>query len=78
MRVLPRHLAGPGLTDLRAAWPFPFDEDWSLHQPEEGPAFATSPCLRLWISLVLEPDSPSKGQWTIAANRAPFGPADHL
>ncbi|MGW7423582.1 DUF317 domain-containing protein [Streptomyces sp. NPDC054813] len=78
LRVLPHHLAGPGLTDLRAAWPFPFDEDWSLHQPAEGPAFATSPCLRLWTSLVPEPDNPNKGQWTIAANRVPFGPAAWL
>ncbi|WP_258528061.1 DUF317 domain-containing protein [Streptomyces sp. NBRC 110611] len=75
MKVLPRHLAGPGPLDPRTVWPFPFDEDWSLHQPAKGQAFATSPCLRLWTSLVLEPDSPSKGKWTIAANRVPFGPA---
>ncbi|MFF6772754.1 DUF317 domain-containing protein [Streptomyces sp. NPDC012637] len=75
VKVLPRHLAGPGPASPHTAWPFPFDKDWSLHQPEEGTAFATSPCLRLWTSLVLEPDKPRKGTWTIAANRVPFGPA---
>ncbi|MFD7320626.1 DUF317 domain-containing protein [Streptomyces sp. NPDC059875] len=75
VKVLPRHLAGPGPASPRTAWPFPFDKDWSLHQPEEGTAFATSPCLRLWTRLVLEPDRPRKGTWTIAANRVPFGPA---
>ncbi|MEV6807735.1 hypothetical protein [Streptomyces sp. NPDC051132] len=29
--VLPRCLAGPGPIDLRVIWPFPFDEDWTLH-----------------------------------------------
>ncbi|MGW4160401.1 DUF317 domain-containing protein [Streptomyces sp. SS162] len=75
VKVLPRHLAGPGPASPHSAWPFPFDKDWSLHHPEEGTAFATSPCLRLWTSLVLEPDKPRKGTWTIAANRVPFGPA---
>ncbi|MFF2567320.1 DUF317 domain-containing protein [Streptomyces sp. NPDC058084] len=74
VKVLPRHLAGPGPISPHTAWPFPFDKDWTLHQPEEGTAFATSPCLRLWTSLVLEPDKPRKGTWTIAANRVPFGP----
>ncbi|WP_414169108.1 DUF317 domain-containing protein [Streptoverticillium reticulum] len=72
VKVLPRHLAGPGPTDLRTAWPFPFEEDWSLTQPAKGPALATSPCLRLWTGLVPEPDSRGKGKWTIAANRVPF------
>ncbi|KPI02858.1 protein of unknown function DUF317 [Actinobacteria bacterium OK074] len=75
VRVLPRHLAGPGPTDLRTAWPFPFDADWSLLLSEEGPAFAVSPCLRLWTSLVPEPDQPRNGRWTITACRTPFGPA---
>ncbi|MGW7005889.1 DUF317 domain-containing protein [Streptomyces sp. NPDC054933] len=44
------------------------------HQPEKGPALATSPCLRLWAGLVPEPDTPGKGKWTIAANRVPFAP----
>ncbi|WP_086832250.1 DUF317 domain-containing protein [Streptomyces sp. NRRL B-24572] len=74
VKVLPRHLAGPGPASPRTAWPFPFDKDWSLHQPEEGTAFATRPCLRLWTRLALEPDKPCKGTWTIAANRVPFGP----
>ncbi len=75
VKVLPRHLAGPGPASPSTVWPFPFDQDWSLHQPEEGPAFATSPCLRLWTSFELQPDKPRKGTWTIAANRIPFGPA---
>ncbi|MHB6911362.1 SPDY domain-containing protein [Streptomyces sp. DB-54] len=74
VRVLPRHLAGPGPLDLRTVWPFPFDKDWSLHQSPEGAASATSPCLRLWTSFVPEPDSPHQGKWTIAANSVPFGP----
>ncbi|MER7986512.1 DUF317 domain-containing protein [Streptomyces noursei] len=74
VRVLPRHLAGPGPLDLRTVWPFPFDKDWSLHQSPEGAASATSPCLRLWTSFVPEPDSPYQGKWTIAANSVPFGP----
>ncbi|WP_044378690.1 DUF317 domain-containing protein [Streptomyces noursei] len=73
VRVLPRHLAGPGPLDLRTVWPFPFDKDWSLHQSPEGAASATSPCLRLWTSFVPEPDSPHQGKWTIAANSVPFG-----
>ncbi|MGJ5751575.1 uncharacterized protein DUF317 [Streptomyces puniciscabiei] len=71
VKVLPRHLAGPGPTDLHIAWPFPFDEDWSLHQPGTGPALASSPCLRLFTGLVPS-DTFSKGKWTIAANRVPF------
>lgn len=75
VKVLPRHLAGPGTADPRTAWPFPFDADWTLHQTEKGPAFALSPCLRLWTSLVPEPERSRRGTWTIAANRVPFGPA---
>lgn len=74
MKVLPRRLAGPGPASPRAAWPFPFDEDWSLHQPEVWTAFAASPCLRLWTSLAPESDKSSKRQWTTTANRFPFGP----
>lgn len=74
VKVLPRHLAGPGPASPRAAWPFPFDEDWSLHQPEVWTAFAASPCLRLWTSLAPESDKSSKRQWTTTANRFPFGP----
>ncbi|MFD5111724.1 DUF317 domain-containing protein [Streptomyces sp. NPDC058391] len=73
VKVLPRHLAGPGPVDLRTVWPFPFDEDWSLHQPEVGTAYATSPCLRLWTGFVPEPEKRGKGTWTIGANRVPFG-----
>ncbi|MER8004023.1 DUF317 domain-containing protein [Streptomyces sp. NPDC095613] len=73
VNVLPRHLAGPGPADVRTAWPFPFDADWTVHQPDQGTAFTVSPCMRLWTSFVPEPDKPSKGTWTTAANRVPFG-----
>lgn len=73
VKVLPRHLAGPGPVDLHTAWPFPSDGDWALHQPEGGTAYATSPCLRLWTSFTPEPEKRGKGTWTIGANRAPFG-----
>lgn len=74
VKVLPRHLAGPGPVDLRTAWPFPFDKDWALHEPDEGTAYATSPCLRLWTRFVPERETRGKGTWTIGANRVPFGP----
>lgn len=73
VRVLPRHLAGPGPADVRTAWPFPLDEGWTLHQPDEQTAYATSPCLRLWTRFVSEPEKRGKGSWTIGANRVPFG-----
>ena len=73
VEVRPRHLAGPGPIDLRTVWPFP--EDWSVHQADEGAALATSPCLRLLTGLVPDPDSRGKGKWTVTANHAPFGPA---
>ncbi|MFD4476471.1 DUF317 domain-containing protein [Streptomyces sp. NPDC058471] len=73
VKVLPRHLAGPGPVDLGTVWPFP--EDWSVHQADDGAALATSPCLRLVASLALDADSPRKGKWTVTANRAPFGSA---
>ncbi|MGW4441967.1 DUF317 domain-containing protein [Streptomyces sp. NPDC004682] len=73
VRVLPRHLAGPGHVDLQTVWPFASDQDWSLHQTDQGTAYATSPCLRLWTRFLPEPDEPRKGTWTIGANRVPFG-----
>ncbi|GGU55486.1 hypothetical protein GCM10010211_20280 [Streptomyces albospinus] len=73
VKVLPRHLAGPGPVDLRTVWPFP--EDWSVHQADDGEALATSPCLRLFTTLVPDAVSRGKGRWTVTANRAPFGPA---
>ncbi|MEU5083766.1 MULTISPECIES: DUF317 domain-containing protein [Streptomyces] len=73
--VLPRYLAGSGPPDLRTAWPFPFDEDWTLHQPEEGTAVASSPCLRLRAGYVTAPGSPGRAQWITAAHKDPFGPA---
>ncbi|EST31748.1 DUF317 domain-containing protein [Streptomyces niveus] len=75
VKVLPRHLAGPGPADPRTAWPFPFDEDWTLRQSEHGTVLAVSPCLRLWTSLLHESGTSRLGTWTIAANRVPFGPA---
>lgn len=75
VKVLPRHLAGPGTADPHTAWPFPFDEDWTLRQSEHGTVLAVSPCLRLWTSLLHEPGTSRLGTWTIAANRVPFGPA---
>ncbi|MEV5331273.1 DUF317 domain-containing protein [Streptomyces werraensis] len=76
VRVLPRHLAGPGSVDFRAIWPFPFDDDWYLHQPskEEG-AVACSPCLRLRTGYVPDPNRRGHMQWITAAHRDPFGPA---
>lgn len=71
VKVLPRHLAGPGSIDLPTVWPFP--KDWTVHQADDGAALATSPCLRLVVSLALDADSPRKGKWTVTANRAPFG-----
>ncbi|MFF2189714.1 DUF317 domain-containing protein [Streptomyces sp. NPDC058155] len=75
MKVLPRHLAGPGPADPRTAWPFPFDEEWTLHRSKNGSAFALSPCLQLWTSLVPDPEISRRGTWTIAASHVPFGPA---
>ncbi|MFE4058910.1 DUF317 domain-containing protein [Streptomyces sp. NPDC059096] len=78
VKVLPRHLAGPGPTSLGTAWPFPFDEDWRVYQSEKGTAFTTSPCMRLWSSFTPEPDKSRKGAWTTEANRhggLPFGHA---
>ncbi|MFJ4703644.1 DUF317 domain-containing protein [Streptomyces anulatus] len=74
VKVLPRHLAGPGGRDISSIWPFPFDDGWHLHPADEGMAFSSSPCARLWTRLVLEPDTPGQGTWTIGANRIPFGP----
>lgn len=74
IKVLPRHLAGPGTADLRTIWPFPFDEDWTLHQTDEGgPAVAASPCLSLRMGNVSTP-TPGR-QWITAGYREPFGPA---
>ncbi|MFF7337324.1 DUF317 domain-containing protein [Streptomyces sp. NPDC008163] len=73
VKVLPRHLAGPGDRDLREIWPFPFDSGWNLHPADEGMTFSSSPCARVWTRLVLEPDTRGQGTWTIGANRTPFG-----
>ncbi|MFF9785098.1 DUF317 domain-containing protein [Streptomyces nigrescens] len=76
VEVLPRYLAGAGPTDLRTTWPFPFDGDWSLHQPEDRPAIAASPCLRLRTSHLIHSTRPGEyGEWITTAHRDPFGPA---
>ncbi|MFE4059941.1 DUF317 domain-containing protein [Streptomyces sp. NPDC059096] len=70
-------MAGPGPTSPSAAWPFPFDEDWTLHQPEQGTSFAISPCTRLWTGFDPDPDHVRDGTWRIGASRhggLPFGP----
>ncbi|MFF4285669.1 DUF317 domain-containing protein [Streptomyces sp. NPDC001633] len=73
--VLPRHLAGAGPADLRTTWPFPFDKDWSLHQPEDGNAIAASPCLRLRTSRFEYGARPGEyGEWIATGHRDPFGP----
>ncbi|MVO90262.1 DUF317 domain-containing protein [Streptomyces sp. p1417] len=73
VKVLPRHLAGPGPLDLTTVWPFP--KDWVVRQADDGAAFASSPCLRLFTTLAPDPDQPRKGTWTVTAHSAPFGPA---
>ncbi|PNG22143.1 DUF317 domain-containing protein [Streptomyces cahuitamycinicus] len=72
VQVLPRHLAGPGAVDPRAAWAFPFEGGWPFAQTEAGTAAAFSPCLRLQTTFDPQPDKPGKGTWTINAHRAPF------
>ncbi|MEU4030591.1 DUF317 domain-containing protein [Streptomyces anulatus] len=72
VKVLPRHLAGPGGRDLASIWPFPFEGGWHLHPADEGMAFSSSPCARLWTRLLLEPDTSGQGTWSIGANRIPF------
>ncbi|MFD6597653.1 DUF317 domain-containing protein [Streptomyces coelicoflavus] len=74
VKVLPRHLAGPGTVDPRAVWAFPYEEGWPFAQTEEGTAAAFSPCLRLQTTFDPQPDKPGRGTWTINAHRAPFIP----
>ncbi|WAX77034.1 DUF317 domain-containing protein [Streptomyces sp. KMM 9044] len=74
MRVLPRHLAGPGHADLKTIWPFPSDDGWHLHQGLEGMVFAISPCARLWTRFAPKPEERGQGTWSIGMDRVPFGP----
>lgn len=75
VKVLPRHLAGPGPVDPRRVWGFPTEQSWPFHREEEGgPAAAMSPCLRLWTTFEPQPDAPGSGTWAIGAQRAPSGP----
>lgn len=74
VKVLPRHLAGPGPGDPRAVWAFPFEEGWPFAQTEAGTAAAFSPCLRLQTTFDPQPDKPGRGTWTLNAHRAPFTP----
>lgn len=73
VKVLPRYLAGPGPVDLHSIWPLPFDKDWTLHQSQQGPAQAVSPCLRLFASYEPKLETRERGTWTITANRVAFG-----
>lgn len=74
VKVLPRHLAGPGPIDPRSVWEFPSEEVWPFHQAEDGTAASFSPCLRLWTVFDPQPDKFGKGTWSIGANRVPHGP----
>ncbi|MFD8351547.1 DUF317 domain-containing protein [Streptomyces coelicoflavus] len=74
VKVLPRHLAGPGLVDPRVVWDFPFEEGWPFAQTEAGTATAFSPCLRLHTTFDPQSDKPGRGTWTLNAHRAPFTP----
>ncbi len=74
VKVLPRHLAGPGATDLPAVWPFPFEDGWHLHPADEGLVFSSSSCARLWTRFAPEPEKRGRGTWTIGAQCVPFGP----
>ncbi|WP_329025821.1 DUF317 domain-containing protein [Streptomyces sp. NBC_00690] len=69
---MPRYLAGPGSADFQSAWPFPFEEGWSLHRPDEGHRIASSPCLRVQTGFLPNLGSPSRGTWTTTAQK-PFG-----
>ncbi|MFJ2175936.1 DUF317 domain-containing protein [Streptomyces sp. NPDC087851] len=75
VKVLPRHLAGPGLVDPRTVWAFPFSKGWPFAQVEDGTAAAFSPCLRLQTTYGPQPHTPSKGTWAVSAHRAPSSPA---
>ncbi|MGW6455103.1 DUF317 domain-containing protein [Streptomyces sp. NPDC055078] len=72
VQLMPRHLAGPGSADFQTAWPFPFEEGWSLHRPDKGHRIAASPCLRLYTGFLPGPDSASSGTWTTTVQE-PFG-----
>lgn len=74
VQVMPRYLAGPGSADFQRAWPFPFEEGWSLHRPDKGHRIAASPCLRVHTGFLPDPKNPSSGTWTTTVQQ-PFGPA---
>ncbi|MFD5161852.1 DUF317 domain-containing protein [Streptomyces hawaiiensis] len=73
VRVLPRHLAGPGPAQPETIWPFPFEDGWHLHQGIEGMVFAISPSARLWTRFAPKPEERSQGTWTIGMNHVAFG-----
>ncbi|WP_371551483.1 DUF317 domain-containing protein [Streptomyces sp. NBC_00554] len=75
VEVLPRHLAGPGIHDLVDVWPFPFDQGWTLHHSEDGPAIVISPGMRLLAGHVPSEDHVRGGEWLVAAHQDPFRPA---
>ncbi|QPP05159.1 DUF317 domain-containing protein [Streptomyces bathyalis] len=75
LQVLPRHLAGPGSDRLLDVWPFPFEQGWSLHRPEEGYQLAASPCQLVRAGFVAVPGSRYGGTWTTAVHEDPLRPA---
>jgi hypothetical protein len=75
LQVLPRHLAGPGSHQVLDVWPFPFEQGWSLHQPDEGYQLAASPCQRVRCGAHAVPEGCFGGTWTTAVHDDPFGPA---
>jgi hypothetical protein len=75
LQVLPRHLAGRGNHQLLDVWPFPFEQGWSLHRPEEGYQLAASPCQRVRCGFHAVPEDRFEGTWTTAVHDDPCGPA---
>ncbi|MEU6148026.1 DUF317 domain-containing protein [Streptomyces sp. NPDC047081] len=75
VEILPRHLAGPGIHELVDVWPFPFDQGWTLHQPEHGRAIAISPGMRVLAGHLTSEEPGRGGEWLVAAHKDPFRPA---
>ncbi|MFE4664567.1 DUF317 domain-containing protein [Streptomyces sp. NPDC056716] len=77
VRIAPRYLAGPAGTDVRAAWPFPFESGWRLHQDTEGDAVAASPDLNLRAGYRPEFSDfygRGGGSWRLDLHDYPFDP----
>lgn len=43
VKVLPRHLAGPGPVDPRRVWGFPTDQSWPFHRGGRRPGRCHEP-----------------------------------